>query len=199
MQLLPRARWILARHPVVYWASVAVVAVALGLQVTAAVGRVDAARRSWGTAVSVWVATDDVAAGDEIASSSRSVPQALVLEAAVAFDPEGSIARQHVSAGEIITSADVSATGPAGLIPDGWVAVPIAATVTPFSVGDPVAVFVADQRSSDGIVVDIVESGALVAVPEDSAGVLASAALSGSVTIALRPGPGFSTDGLVSD
>jgi hypothetical protein len=141
MHLLARARWVLARRPWIYWAIVAVIASGVGLQVSAALGRVDAARRSWGASRTVWV-----------------------------------------------TTADVAASGRAGLIPSGWVAVAVPAGFAHFGVGDQVVLFASDRRIGAGVIVDLGDQDALVAVAGGDAPALAAAVLAGDVTLGLSSG-----------
>ena len=187
MHLLARVRFELARRPWIYWLVVAALAGLVGIGVSRAVGRVDAARRAWGEQRSVWVATADVEPNEPIVAEPKVVPRAVVPERAVIDDPGPSVARQRIAAGAIITSFDVTQPGPAGLVPDGWVAIAVPTPASHFVAGDHVTVFAADQLLGDGLVVDHGESDVMVAVPASAAGDLAAAVLAGSVVIALRP------------
>ena len=101
--------------------------------------------------------------------------------------PPDAIATQRVGAGEIITESDVSATGTAALVPDGWVAFVVPASVDHFAVGDHVDVYSVDQLIAAGLVVDIGESELMVAIPAASAPALSAALLADAVTLALTP------------
>ncbi|HEY0518366.1 MAG TPA: hypothetical protein VGC84_02645, partial [Ilumatobacteraceae bacterium] len=108
---------------------------------------------------------------------------------AVVASVSGTVARQHIAAGEIITGSDVSASGTAGLIPDGSVAFGAPAAADQFSIGDRVAVFADGQLICAGVVVDTSESGLMVAVPTSSAPTVAAALLANTVVLALAPSP----------
>jgi hypothetical protein len=187
VHILARVRSIVARHPWMYWLAVATLAAIVTIGVVHAMARVDAARRSWGTQHAVWTATDEVDPGQPIAAELREVPTAVVPVGAVDSSPVGAIARQHISAGEIVTNTDVALDGAAGLIPVGWVAFAVPESVAHFSVGDHVNVYTPDRLISDGVVVDVSDSDAMVAIAADAAPAMASALQADAVTIALTP------------
>jgi hypothetical protein len=95
------------------------------------------------------------------------------------------MATQHGSAGEFVTGADVARPGPAGLIPEGWVAFAIPESVEHLATGDHVDVYTADRLISDGVVVDVGESDVMVAITADAAPGMATALQAGAVTLAL--------------
>jgi hypothetical protein len=189
MHLLARVRLAVARHPWAYWLAVGAVAVAAALGVDHAMADVEAARRSWGQQQTVWVASSAIEPGQSIVSISQSVPLAVVPPGAVSVAPDGAIARQRLGPGEIITDVDLAAGGPAGLIPDGWIAFAVLAPVEHFAIGDSVRVFANDQSVAGGLVVDHGESDVMVAIPVEAAAAMAAGLLAGTVTIALAPGP----------
>lgn len=177
-----------ARHPWAYWLTIAVVAGAVAIGTARSSAGVDAARRSWGDQQDVWMASAAIDPGQPILAVRRSVPRAVVPHGAVLVAPDDVVARQRIAAGEIITDLDVAATGPAGLIPDGWVAFALQATVGDFSPGDGVRAYAGDQLIAAGVVVDAGESDVMVAIPGDAAPAMSTAILAGTVTIALTPG-----------
>ena len=140
MHVLPRIRMMVARHPWIYWMVIVALAGSVGLGAASAVAAVDAERRSWGDQVTVWVAIDDISVGQPIRVESHRVPRAVVPPDAVTAPPATAIARQHIDRGEMLTSSDVSVSGSAGLIPDGWVALAVPATVEHFAIGDRINV-----------------------------------------------------------
>jgi hypothetical protein len=94
------------------------------------VNAIDDARKAWGDAREVLVARADTRPGDQLDVDVREVPSAVVPLGALERDASRAplIARQDVSAGEIVTAIDVGRdgkAGPAALLPDGWAAVPI--------------------------------------------------------------------------
>ncbi len=99
------------------------------------------------------------------------------------------VARQHIAAGEVIVTHDVSPTAaPQSLIPAGWLAVAVAEPVaTGAQVGDGVTVATGGVViAADGVVVGIVGGGLLVAVPADEAPQVAHAAATGDVAVLLE-------------
>ena len=92
-----------------------------------------------------------------------------------------------LGAGEIVTDSDVSASGTAALVPDGWVAFVVPASVDHFAVGDHLNVYSVDQLVAAGLVVDVGESELMVAIPAASAPALSAALLADAVTLGLTP------------
>ena len=189
MHQLAWIRLMVARHPWTYWLVVVVLASAVGLSAARAVASVEAARRSWGQQQSVWTASVAIEPGQAVTAERRQVPHAVAPAGAVLDIPRGAIARQRVGAGEIITDSDVSASGTAALVPDGWVAFVVPASVDHFAVGDHLNVYSVDQLVAPGFVVDVGESEVMVAIPADSAPTLSAALLADSVTLGLTSNP----------
>jgi Flp pilus assembly protein CpaB len=189
VHLLPRIRLLVARRPWIYWLAIVTVAGIAGLATARALAAVASARQSWGEQSTVWVATADIAAGQPIHAESRRVPRAVVPTNAVATLPAHPVARQHLGTGEMITSADVSAAGVAGLLPDGWVALAVPSAVAHFSVGDHVNIYSGDQLVSNGSVVDTSETEVMVAVPADAAPAMAMGLHADVVTLGLTADP----------
>ncbi len=188
MHQLAWARLLLARRPWIYWLAIAAVASTVALGAARALGDVDAARRSWGEQQAVWIATDAIEPGQSITAARRDVPRALVPPGALTGSP-AAVARQRIGLGEIITTADVAAEGSAGLIPVGWVAFTVPASVDHFATGDHLGVYAGDQFVAAGLVVAAGESELMVAVPADTAPAMAAALLADAVTLALTAGP----------
>ena len=185
MHQLAWIRLMVARHPWTYWLVVVALAGAVGLSAARAVARVDAARRSWGQQQSVWTASVPIEPGQPVTAERHEVPLAVVPASAVLDIPPDAIATQRVGAGEIITDSDVSATGTAALVPDGWVAFVVPASVDHFAVGDHLDVYSVDQLIAAGLVVDVGESELMVAIPAASAPTLSAALLADAVTLGL--------------
>ena len=189
MHLLARVRLMVARHPWTYWVAIAALSGALALGVARAMAGVDAARRSWGDQETVWIASAAIEPGQPIVAARSDVPRAVVPAGAIDGRPIDVVARQHIGPGEIITNADIAIAGPAGLIPDGWVAFAVPATVEHFAIGDHLEVYTAEQLVGAGLVVDRGESELMVAIPADAAPAMATALLADAVTLGLSPGP----------
>jgi len=189
VHILARVRATVARYPWLYWSAVATLAAVVAVGVVHSMASVDAARRSWGSQRAVWTSSGELAPGQPIAAERRQVPTAVVPDDAVETSPVGAIATQHLAAGEIVTKADVTFAGPAGLIPDGWVAFTVPDVAAHFSVGDHVDVYTTDRLISDGVVVQAGESDVMVAIAADAAPVMATAIQADAITIALTSIP----------
>jgi hypothetical protein len=192
MNLVARLRRVLARRPWLYWTGVLLLALGVAATVASATATVDEARRAWGDTRRVVVATDDLVPGDLLAGSvaAQELPAPMTPAAALDAAPPGAVARQHISAGEVLVGADVAASAaPQALIPDGWSAVAVAEAVpTGVSVGDTVRA-AADGvvLAGEGVVVGRREDAVLVAVPDDAAPAVARAASSGELALLVAP------------
>ncbi len=182
-------RWWIARAPWTLWASIAALALTTGWLVAREVGAADAARASWGPTRSVWVATRDTDAGQPLTAVARRYPGAVVPPGAVSEVPAAARARQRVDAGEIVTTADLVAAGPAARIPAGQLAVAVPRQSGTLAVGDWVAALADGRVLARGTVVALTETAALVAVADQAAGPLAQAAVDGRVSLALSATP----------
>lgn len=189
MHQLAWVRSVVARHPSVYWLAIALLSGTIGLIAARAVVGVDQERRSWGDQRTVWVAAAAIEPGQPISAIEREVPVAVIPVDATVTSPSGTLARQRVGPGEIITNADVSAHGVSGLIPTGWSAFVLPASVDHFAIGDHVGVFSGDQFVATGLVVDVGDAELMVAVRSDAASTTAAALLADAVTLALTPAP----------
>ncbi len=184
-----RIRRTLAKRPWLYWIVVAGLAVSIGASVLERVDRIDRARSAWGETRRVLVATADIDPGQPIAAEWRSLPVAGVPPRAIRTEPDG-VARQHVSAGEIVTEVDVAdGEAPLALVPDDWLVV--AVVESPGSgaeVGERVVV--ASEGvvlAGDALVVGHVDGATLTAVPAGTAPLLTLAAESAHLSLLRRP------------
>jgi hypothetical protein len=159
MRLLPRVRLLFARRPWLYWLCVSGLVGAIAFSVAATVGEVDRQRQSWGETAPVVVASEAVAPGQPFGGNTHlvSMPVAMIPQSALRALPIG-VARQHVAVGEVVVSNDVSlASGPAALLPDGWLAITVEATHPQlFTIGDRAAIFAFGQLIVDDAVVIVV-------------------------------------------
>lgn len=180
-----RLRRLLARRPWIYWTVIVLVAVGLGARVHAHTAEVDAARDAWGATAEVFVASTDIAPGEPIVAERQELPVAMLPEQPV-DDVTGAVARQHVSAGEVLTSIDVAASGPLALVPADWLAVPVVEVPTSgAAIGDRVQVAVDGiVVSADGLVVGQLTDATLVAMPAAEAPMTSAA---DRVTLLLVP------------
>lgn len=189
MHQLAWVRLMVARHPWIYWLAIVVTVGIIALGAARAMADVDAERRSWGSQQNVWIATTAIEPGQLITAAARDVPSAVVPTGAVVDSPQGMFALQRVGPGEIVTDSDVTARGSAGLIPDGWVAFAVTASVEHFAIGDHLKVYPGDQLVTAGVVIDARDAELMVAVPADSAPAMAAALLADTVTLGLTRGP----------
>jgi hypothetical protein len=192
MMTLVHVRRVLARRPWLYWAGVAGLAVLAGATVSHAASGIDDAKAAWGESRAVLVAVDDVEPGRALASVTerRELPAPLVpADAASTIEP-GAIAMQRIGRGEVVMAHDVGAAGgPQALIPEGWLAVPVAEAVPSGAlVGDRVAVASGGiTLADDGVVVGVTAASVLLAVPAVEAPLVAQAASSGDVIVLIKP------------
>jgi hypothetical protein len=182
-------RLMVARHPWIYWLAIVVISGVVALGAASAVADVDAARRSWGSRQRVWIATAAIEPGQPITAVARDIPAAVVPAGAVVDSPHGAWARQRVGPGEIVTASDVTAGGSAGLIPDGWVAFAVTASLDHFATGDHLNVYSGDQLVTAGVVIDAGDAGVMVAIHAEAAPAMVAALLADTVTLGLTPGP----------
>lgn len=186
--LLPRLRSLLARHPSIYWAAVAMTVAVAVSAAWSAMGRVEAARRSWGEQRSVWMAAADVDAGGLVSVHRVELPLQAIPPDAVTSAPSGARAVQHIGEGEIVTAADLG-SGVLAALPPGWraIAVPTDPARLPAGAGDHVAVYANGvELVDDGIVIDTADGIVTVAVPASAAGAVSDAARNQTAVLALR-------------
>jgi hypothetical protein len=161
----PALHLALARRPWIRWFAIGAAALTAGWLVLGQLQDVDAARRSWTEQRTVFVATHDHAPGDLLVTQEHRLPEAAVPTSALDESPAGSISRQRISAGEVITTADVAiGSGPAAAADDGEVVVAISdllliGALSRLSIGLHVAVH------SEGIV--LADEARIVAIEGD--------------------------------
>lgn len=190
MHVAARARLVLARRPWIYWAVVAVFAGLAAATVQGQVGSIATERDRWGTTRTVLVASEHLEAGDPVVAAPTALPTAALPDTALDELPDLAVARQRVSAGEVLTELDVtSRAGPATLAEPGTVVV---------ALSDPlardVAIGLSVQVSADGVVVagearvtGVVDDVVFVAVDEHDAPTVAAAAQQGIASLLYLP------------
>ncbi|MCU1368755.1 MAG: hypothetical protein JWN39_4394 [Ilumatobacteraceae bacterium] len=191
MRLLANVRMQLARRPWVRWVFVAVLALGVGGSVASGLAGVRRERDAWGRSTTVYVATQDLVAGDPVggALERREVPEAMVPDSALVALPAGSTATQRIGRGEIVTDGDiVDTTGPQALIPTGWLAIDVTDVANPtlFAVGDSAAVLAGGASVAvAAVIVEVTATDVVVAVPLADAPTVAAAANERTAVIAL--------------
>lgn len=149
------------------------------------------ARDALGAQSTVFVATHELRPGDTItAASLRSahLPTVALAPTALTESPLGKTVRQHVMPGETLTSTNVHAAHDTH-VPQGWrvVAITVRATLPPLEAGARVDVIArAEVLVTGAIVVSVGEGGrsAMIAVPAETAAVVATEAALGEATLA---------------
>lgn len=186
MNILRPLRLFFARRPGTYWSLVFVLAVGVGVGVRSQLAAVDDARRQWGDTQTAWVAANDTLPGEPIEAIRRELPLIAVPSNAVSEFDVGTVARQHISTGELIVAADVAVgRGPAAGAGDGQVVVPIS---DPLLATAPVGVDVSVYAdgvvlASDALIVHVDDGVVFVAVDESDGPIVAAAAQLRSASI----------------
>lgn len=185
MHVVSRLRLVLVRRPWIWWLAVVVTAALAASAVASSVRRLDETRRSWGEQATVWVASSAASPGEALQVEGRTWPRAMIPPDAVTTAPLEAIARQHIGPGEVIVTGDVATGGLPGLVPPGWVAVPVAQRSSVAHAGDAVAAYPDGQHLADGVVVAVGDDQVVVAVPADAAPAVTQAIPGGAVVIGL--------------
>lgn len=187
------SRYFLARHRWVYWTAVAVVVALSTLATLSPLRTASSAREAWGTRVPVMVALEPIPIGSTLDTrvETRLYPIAVVPTDAITNLAPAAVARRSLATGQILTRADLAATGLASRARPGEVVITIIESVASgAALGDRVMV-TSDgiTLADDALVIDRAEGGrsdALVrlSVPRQLAPVIAAAA---SPTLVLVP------------
>jgi Flp pilus assembly protein CpaB len=203
MRFLRRFRLFVARRPLVYWLLVGTFAALAASVVVARTSAADAARRSWGDARAVLVATRDLAPGQVLGDGDTRVerwPVALVPVGVLEELGEGTIVSAPIGAGEpiVLRRLGRAGVGPvASLLPPGTrgVTLPTGDTPLPVRPGDHVDVVAADGAGSGQIVASAAlvvrsdERAVVVAVDVAELGAVAGALAGGTVVLAVSGDP----------
>ena len=194
MRLFPRLRLLLARRPWMYWSAVGVLAIFIGASAASALAGVDTQRRSWGQTAQVVVANAPITPGIALGPLVRTTAMPLAMVPASALDalPPSAIAVQRIAAGEIVVAGDIAVTtGPAALLPVGWLAITVETSVTGlFQLGDHLVVFAFGQVVADSaVVVSVGENLVMIGVASDVAPRVADAANQHLAILALSASP----------
>ncbi len=189
-QAIARARIFSARHRWLYWSIVALLAATAGGAAQRQLAAVDAERAAWGDTVHVFIASRDLSPDEIIAVDVVSIPVAMVPSAALTTLPDDVRLRQRVTAGEILTDADITAaSGPAASATAGTAVV---AVIDPLA--RSVVVGLEVRVSSEGVVladdamiVSVVDDVVYIAVAERDAPMVAAAAHAGLASLIFLP------------
>jgi hypothetical protein len=190
MHVAASARLVLARRPWVYWAVVVTLAVLVATIVHREVTSVAASRDRWGTTRSVLVAQQQLEPGDPLAAELVEVPLAVLPDGALGSAASGSVVRQRVAAGAIVTDVDVTTrAGPASIAQPGTVVVAVSDALA-----RDVTTGLRVQIAADGVILAgsatvsaVIDDVVFVAVPEREAPVVAAAAQQGIASLLYLP------------
>lgn len=172
--LVARARWLLARHPSLYWATVAVAVLVAATTVRGAVREAEAQRDRWGTTRVVWVVTAPTERGAPIAAEARELPVAVLPATPLDTAPTAPASRR-LGVGEILVADDVAAVG---TVPADWVVMSVDDDAAPrLVIGDGVVVFADGERLCPGVVVTTDDERFEVAVDERCAARVSAAGM----------------------
>lgn len=189
-----RIRFLLARHPWLYWSVVALVCLVVTAAVTGMVHRATAPARSLGPLVSVPVAARPLPLGAVVGDDDvrwRSLPAGVLPDAPVERSPVGRTVVVPVVAGEVLVASKFAPgglSGVAALLPAGAraLAVPVVAGNPSVQRGDRVDLLAeADVLARDAVVLDVTAEVVTVAVVADDAPRVAHALSTGVVTLSL--------------
>jgi Flp pilus assembly protein CpaB len=191
-----------ARRPLVYWSLVGLLAAVTAGVVVDRSAAADAARRRWGEARSVLVATHDLSPGSELGPDDARVerwPVALVPRDALSAVGTGAIVAAPMAAGEPLVRRRLGrvGTGPvAGLLPEGTRGVSVPAEAPPpVRPGDRVDVVGVDPAgggvviATSALVVRVDERSVVIAVGLDDVGRVAGAASRGDAVLVVDGDP----------
>jgi len=190
MHVAASARLVLARRPWIYWAVVALFAGLAAAVVQGEINSIAAERDRWGATRTVLVATEQLEAGDTVVAAARVLPVAALPNAALQQLPDGTVVRQRVAAGEVLTELDVTRrSGPAAIAGPGTVVV---ALTDPLA--RDVAVGLSVLVSADGVVIaadatitGVADDVVYVAVSERDGPGVAAAAQAGAARLLYLP------------
>lgn len=190
MHVEARARLVLARRPWIYWVVVATLATLAAAAVHGEMASIAAERDRWGSTRTVLVARHQLEPGDPLAGDPVALPVAAIPEGALTEAPVGTLVRQRVAAGAVLTELDVTGRdGPAALAERGTVVV---------ALSDPLArdvvaglrvqvaadgLVIADRATVTGLVDDVI----FVAVAAGEAPAVAAAAQQGVASLLYLP------------
>lgn len=179
MHLAPRARLLLARHPIVYWLLVTGLALLIAAMARNRLEAVDRARQRWGDPATVLIATTDMAPGDVPDLRRVDLPAIAIPDDAVDELASDAVVRRHVSSGEVLVAADLTVgRGPAAHAHAGTAIVGISDPLAPLDeVGVDVSIVAEGVVLAERATV-VAQAGEVtfVAVPVTDAPAVAAAA-----------------------
>jgi hypothetical protein len=192
----PSALRRLLRRPILYWMLALSLALGTGLIVSAATARARALESAFGERTSVFVTTSRIRAGMPLtnATQTRDFPLSLVPEDAVNEVDVGDVAAHTITAGSVLTSADISTRGSITTAQVS-IPVPISPTTPPVHPGAQVLLVVnadpfngLEPQLIPGTVSDITDQQVVVAINRADLPTASAALSSGTATLAVTAG-----------
>lgn len=173
--------------------AVVVCAVLVSATLVSVMASARSARDKWATTAVVLVTTGWTSSGDALGANNTrvvNVPLALLADDALSVVPAGATLRVGLAPNTAVTESMIVAAAGTVQVPDGWRVVSMGADVTaPVLVpGDRVDVVSADKVLAAGAIVTAAATeaqGPAVAVPQDAAAVVATAARDGLASLVL--------------
>ena len=172
--------------------AVLVVSVAIGFLVARTVHSTRASQHQWASQASVLVTTDNVAAGESLTNANThlvALPLAIQPPDALTEIPANARMRLALSSRTALTTSMIIRDNARIQIPSGWrgVAMPTDLVAPTVIAGDHVDVVTADTVIAAGALVIEVSptNGITIAVPAESAAVVATASRNGDASLVL--------------
>ncbi len=172
--------------------AVLIVSVVIGFLVARTVHATRATQRQWASHVSVLVLSRDIAAGEVLSNANTSrtdLPSAIQPINALLSLPKNARTRIALSSRTALTTSMILIDGTRAHIPAGWrgVAMPTDLVAPTVVAGDHVDVVSVDTVIAAGALVIEVspKQGITIAVPADSAAIVATASRNGDASLVL--------------
>jgi hypothetical protein len=163
MWLLPRLRYVFARHPSLHWLLAGCCAALIATRLHGIESAAHRSTAAWGTTRPVWVSDGDVAPGSPIHPVERRYPTAMVPTVALRSVPPDARAARAVARGQVLLPDDLAG---GRTPPPDWVVLAVPAEHAPrFARGDGVAVLHTGVLACDGLVADPSGDRLEIAVP----------------------------------
>lgn len=194
-----RIRYLLARHPVLFWVPATAAALVVAWVVSSAVDRATAEARRLGPPVLValadrWIEVGEVL--DEADVEWRRLPRGALPDAPLAEDPVGRMTLVPLAPGEVVLAGKLAPEGVRGiaaLVPPGMqaLAVPVGPGTPRVRRGDRVDVLAVVDGGAARVVavgapvVDVGDEAVAIALAPEEAAVVAAVVARGTVTLAL--------------
>ena len=189
MRLAPRLRFEIARRPWIRWLVVVTIAVGVGQITRTKLEDLDHSRTQWGESRVVMVADVAHVPGDRVQAHRKELPLAALPDGALDALPPGATTKRHLVADEIVGADDLTdITGPASTADPGTGVVALGLSDTAPEVGVPVQVVAEGVVLADSAtVVANIDGTIYVAVPIETAPIVAAAAHSNTATLVYLP------------